>query len=156
MTRLPAACRPLLPGLLACLLIAGTSLVQAADSPTPARADTLAPARAQIAQGHWAEAIEALRRLDDTRNADWHNLMGYSLRKSSPPDLPAAERHYDEALRLNPQHRGALEYSGELYLMLGDLPRAEARLAALDKACFLPCEEFNDLKRAIARYKAGR
>jgi hypothetical protein len=49
----------------------------------------------------------------------------------------------------------ALEYSGELYLMTGNLPAAEQRLSALDKACFLPCEEFTDLKRAVARYKAN-
>ena len=39
--------------------------------------------------------------------------------------------------------------------MMGNLPMAEQRLAALDKACFLPCEEHTDLKRAVARYKAN-
>jgi hypothetical protein len=29
------------------------------------------------------------------------------------------------------------------------------RLAALDKACFLPCAEYSDLKKAIAQYKAN-
>ena len=66
-----------------------------------------------------------------------------------------AEKFYDEALRIDPRHRGALEYSGELYLQTGDLARAEQRLAALDKACFLPCAEYSDLKKAIAQYKAG-
>jgi hypothetical protein len=74
--------------------------------------------------------------------------MGYSHRKAPAPDLPAAERYYDAALRLQPQHRGALEYSGELFLMRGDLARAEERLGQLDKACRLPCEEYTDLKKA--------
>jgi len=39
--------------------------------------------------------------------------------------------------------------------MTGNLPAAEQRLGALDKACFLPCEEYSDLKRAVARYKAN-
>ena len=39
--------------------------------------------------------------------------------------------------------------------MMGNLELAEQRLAALDKACFLPCEEYSDLKRAVARYKAA-
>jgi hypothetical protein len=39
--------------------------------------------------------------------------------------------------------------------MTGNLDMAEQRLAALDKACFLPCEEYTDLKRAVARYKAA-
>jgi tetratricopeptide (TPR) repeat protein len=110
--------------------------------------------RALIAQQRWPAAIDELRRLADSGSADWHNLMGYALRKNQPPDYAAAERHYDEALRLNPQHRGALEYSGELYLLTGRLPLAEARLATLDKACLLPCEEYADLKQAIARHKA--
>ena len=96
----------------------------------------------------------ALGRINDPGSADWQNLMGYSLRKNQPPDHAAAERHYDEALRLNPQHRGALEYSGELYLLTNRLPLAEARLAALDKACLLPCDEYTDIKQAIARHKS--
>lgn len=146
------AYRLLLGTAAALLVLAGTA--QAADTPSPAAAtDRLAPARAQIAQKSWPAAIDELKRVDDTSNADWHNLMGYALRKNQPPDYAAAERHYDEALRLNPKHRGALEYSGELYLLTDRLPLAEARLAALDKACLLPCEEYTDLKQAIARYK---
>ena len=130
----------------------------AADMPSakPAANDALATARSAIAGQRWAEALTELQRVNDNGSADWHNLMGYSLRKRSPPDYPGAERHYTEALRLNPQHRGALEYSGELYLLLGDLPRAQAQLARLDKACFLPCEEYTDLKRAIDQHQAGK
>ena len=146
----PARCW--LAPITALLLLVGTA--QAADTPSPAATDRLAPARAQIAQRNWPAAIVELKRVNDPASADWQNLIGYSLRKQQPPDHAAAERHYDEALRLNPQHRGALEYSGELYLLTHRLPLAEARLAALDKACLLPCEEYTDLKQSIARYKA--
>lgn len=135
----------------AALLIVGAA--QAADPPSTV-IDRFTPARTQIAQKNWPAAIDELKRLNDPGSADWHNLMGYSLRKQQPPDYAAAERHYDEALRLNPQHRGALEYSGELYLLTDRLPLAEARLAALDKACWLPCDEYTDLKQAIARHKS--
>jgi Tfp pilus assembly protein PilF len=81
--------------------------------------------------------------------------MGYSLRKRNPPDLDGAQRHYDAALRIQPQHRGALEYSGELALMKGDLATAEQRLATLVSACGGPCEERADLERAIAKFKAN-
>jgi Flp pilus assembly protein TadD len=124
-------------------------------SATTAAPDTLAAARAQIANKQWAAAIAELKKVNDTASADWNNLMGYSLRKAKAPDLPGAEKFYNEALRIDPKHRGALEYSGELYLMLGDLPKAEQRLAALDKACSFGCEEFTDLKKAVARYKAA-
>jgi len=100
-------------------------------------------------------AIDELKRLNDTGDADWNNLMGYSLRKAPMPDFAGAEKFYDEALRIDPRHRGALEYSGELYLQTGDLAKAEQRLAALDKACRFGCSEYSDLKKAIAQYKAG-
>lgn len=123
-------------------------------APTPAP-DKLAAARTQIAAKNWPAAIAELKRVNDSGNADWNNLMGYSLRKGPTPDFAGAEKFYNEALRINPRHRGALEYSGELYLQTGDLAKAEQRLAALDKACAFGCEEFNDLKKAIAQYKAN-
>jgi len=130
----------------------------AADTPEPApkaAADKLAGARKQIAAKQWPAAIEELKKVNDTGSADWNNLMGYTARKNSPPDTAAAEKFYGEALRIDPKHRGALEYSGELYLMLNDLPKAEERLAALDKACTMACAEYSDLKKAVARYKAN-
>ena len=137
------------------LVAAGTA--SAADvTAGPTKSDALAPARAKIAEKNWAAAIDELKRINDPASADWNNLMGYSLRKADPAgNLAEAEKFYNEALRIEPKHRGALEYSGELYLMTGDLQKAEQRLAALDKACFLPCEEYTDLKRAVARYKAA-
>jgi tetratricopeptide (TPR) repeat protein len=136
------------------------SPAQAADTapsePAPAAAaDKLAPARALIAQSRWRDAIAALQQVNDTRSADWNNLMGYSHRKARTPDLPAAERYYDEALRINPQHRGALEYSGEMYLMLGELARAEARAATLRQVCGGACPELAELEAAISAHKAS-
>jgi tetratricopeptide (TPR) repeat protein len=125
------------------------------STPTAAAADKLTAARALIAEKKWVAAIDALKAVNDTGSADWNNLMGYSHRKAKTPDYAAAERYYDAALRIDPKHRGALEYSGELYLMTGDLPKAEARLAALDKACTFGCEELKDLKKAVADYKAN-
>ena len=131
------------------------SLAQAAETAAPSAPDKLSAARAQIAAKKWPAAVDELKRVNDIGSAEWNNLMGYSLRKSATPDYAAAEKFYDEALRIEPQHRGALEYSGELYLITGNLPKAEARLAALDKACRLPCEEYTDLKQSIQRYKAN-
>ena len=142
--------------LAAAALALSINLAFAADTePAPAGADKLAPARAQIAANQWRLAIDELKKVNDTGSADWNNLMGYSHRKAKVPDYAAAERYYDEALRIDPSHRGALEYSGELFLMKGDLARAEQRLAALDKACRLPCAEYTELKNAIASYKAN-
>jgi len=137
-------------------LLLATSAFAADSLPSPARSpDKLDGVRAQIAAKNFPGAIDELKRLNDTGDADWNNLMGYSLRKSPTPDFAGAEKFYDEALRIDPKHRGALEYSGELYLQTGDLARAEQRLAALDKACRFGCSEYSDLKKAIAQYKAG-
>ena len=125
-------------------------------TPSPTAApDKLSPVRAQIAKKNWPAAIDALKNVNDTSSADWNNLMGYSLRKAPTPDYAGAEKFYNEALRLDSKHKGALEYSGELYLMLGDLPKAEQRLAALDKVCTFGCEEYSDLKKAVASFKAA-
>jgi tetratricopeptide (TPR) repeat protein len=131
-----------------------TSDVQPATVPQAAAPDRLAAARTALAAKRWPDAVAELKRINDTRSADWNNLMGYAHRKLTPPDLAAAERHYDAALAINATHRGALEYSGELYLMKGDLARAEQRLAQLARAC-AACEEHEDLKQAVVRFKAN-
>lgn len=132
---------------------------QAADEPPttarPAAADPLAGARKLITDKKWTAAIDELKRVNATRSADWNNLMGYTHRKSRTPDLGAAAHYYEAALRIDSNHRGALEYSGELALMKGDLASAELRLAALSRACAGKCEELDDLKGAIERFKAN-
>ena len=147
---------------LLCNISAGLALalsgpdLHAADTSGPAPAgDKLSAARSQIAAKNWPAVIDELRRANDSGSADWNNLMGYSLRQATTPDLAGAEKHYNEALRIDPAHRGGLEYSGELYLITGNLAKAEERLAMLDKVCKLPCEEYTDLKKSVARYKAN-
>ncbi|HEY0567607.1 MAG TPA: hypothetical protein VGD13_05660 [Xanthobacteraceae bacterium] len=54
---------------------------------------------------------------------------------------------------LDPRHRSAHEHLGEAYLVLGESARAEQLLAALENLCLIPCEEYDDLKRAFAAYK---
>ena len=120
-----------------------------------AAADKLGQARALIAARQWSAALDELRRVNDTGSADWNNLMGFVLRKGKTPDLAASEKYYDAALRIDPHHRNTLEYSGELYLMKGDLAKAEARLAALSTECGAGCEQYGELKSAIDRYKAA-
>jgi len=131
----------------------------AADTdPAPraaAPADPLAAARRQIAAQRWNAAADELRKVSAPGSADWNNLMGYVLRKQTPPDLDGAQRHYDAALRIDSNHQGALEYAGELALMKGDLAVAEQRLAKLATLCKSPCEPLDDLKKAVARYKAN-
>ena len=129
----------------------------AADS-THVKSDPtwLTEARASIKAEKYDQAIKQLQSANDTNSADWNNLLGYSLRKKQPPDLVGAEKYYQAALKIDPTHRGALEYYGMLKLTINDLPGAEALLARLDKACRFGCEEYSDLKEAIQKYKSKK
>lgn len=127
----------------------------AADT-APMKSDPvwLTEARASIKAEKYNQAIQQLQAANETSSADWNNLLGYSLRKKQPPDLVAAEKYYQAALKIDPEHRGALEYYGKLKLMNNDLPGAEVLLGRLDKACTFGCEEYSDLKTAIQKYKS--
>ena len=113
-------------------------------------------AKAAIAAGDYASAQVSLKvaLAADPNNADLHNLYAYSIRKGANPDMALVFKHYQEALRLDPKHRGATAYLGEAYLMTGNLPKAKEHLAALDKICFFGCAEYDELKKAIAAYEA--
>lgn len=131
--------------------------VFAADTgPSESAPSWQAEAQKEIKAKQYNAAIKTLLAANQPNSADWNNLLGYAQRKKSPPDLAAAERYYQAALKIDPKHRGALEYYGELFLMKNDLAGAEQMLARLNKACFLPCEEYRELKDEIAQYKAKK
>ena len=89
----------------------------------------------------------------EPKNADAYNWLGYAHRNAG--DLDASAAAYEKALGLAPRHRAALEYQGELFLKLGQLEKAEANLDRLDGLCWFGCDEYDDLKEAIAAYQAG-
>ncbi len=77
-----------------------------------------------------------------------HNLIGFSLRKTG--DYAQALTFYRKALELDPEHKGALEYLGELYVETGQLDKAREHVVLLRKLCPDGCEELADLEQAIA------
>jgi tetratricopeptide (TPR) repeat protein len=106
-----------------------------------------------LAAEDWNGAITALKlaALRDPRNADIQNYIGYAYRRLR--QLGPAMGHYQQALMVNPRHRGAHEHLGELFLVLREPAKAEEHLAALKRICLVPCEEVGDLERAIAAYR---
>lgn len=105
----------------------------------------------------WVVAVAALERAAAKHrdSADVFNLLGYAYRKQR--NLERAFANYHRALTLDPSHRGAHEYIGEAYLMAGNLVQAVEHLAILERLCRAPshCEEYHDLARAIAAYRAA-
>ncbi|MBI3636839.1 MAG: tetratricopeptide repeat protein [Candidatus Rokubacteria bacterium] len=146
----------LVPWGLACALLGASALSAdpVEETPGEAGADSdYARGKRAVEAKDWTNAIQFLRRAEvqDDRNPDLENLLGYSYRNVGR--LDEAFRHYRQALRLNPRHRGAHEYIGEAYLLINDVGKAEGHLATLARICIVSCEEHEDLRRKIAEYK---
>lgn len=110
-------------------------------------------ARKAIADEDWTGAINLLQRdvAANTATADIYNYLGFAHRNLGQYD--EAFKNYALALKMNPDHHGAHEYVGESYLAVGNLEMAKKHLAELDRICFFGCEEYDDLKAAVAAYR---
>lgn len=150
--------------LLAALFLAGSAIVWP-ESPVYAlgslsdseeeQSDDFATAVDHVDDEEYAEAIPLLEKVvaAEPDNADAFNYLGYSYRKTGVTDKALA--NYLMALELEPEHLGANEYLGELYLEMKDLAKAEERLAVLEEACG-DCEEYEELAEKIEAYKASQ
>ena len=107
-----------------------------------------------IKSGQYQEAISLLKLADrkKPKDADINNLLGFSHRKIG--DLDKAGAYYRKALKIDRKHKGALEYQGELFLMVGKKAAAEENLRKLDEICWLGCSELDELQAAIKNYKS--
>jgi Flp pilus assembly protein TadD len=105
--------------------------------------------------GDYQKAIGLLNKVvaADPRNADAYNLLGYSHRNTG--ELTKAAVFYRRALSIDPEHRGALEYQGELFIMQGSLTAAEENLAKLAKLCPDGCDARKELETALVKAKGG-
>lgn len=141
-----AICRTLGAVLLAALMSASPVLaVDTGGTVTP----SMQEARTDIKAERWQDAVNKLTLIveADSTNADAYNLLGYSLRHLDRTDR--AMQAYERALKLDPNHKGALEYQGVLFVLLGDLDSARANLDKLEAICGTSCEEYEDLAEAI-------
>jgi tetratricopeptide (TPR) repeat protein len=141
-------------------VLASSGVFAAADSaPAEPKDPVLEKAAAATSRQDWAGAQSVLKQglSANPNNANYHNMYAYSLRKGANPDMSLVFKHYNEALRIDPKLRGAHEYIGEAYLMIGNVAKAKEHLGQLDKLCFFSCSEYTDLKKAIAEHeKTGK
>jgi Flp pilus assembly protein TadD len=126
-------------------LAAGTS---DGSSSSSSSAPSFAVAKATVNSGNYAAALPMLVAItkDDPRNADAWNLLGFSYRQLD--QLQASDAAYLKVLTINPDHLGALEYQGELFITQGKIDAAKANLARLQGLCG-SCEEAEDLQEAL-------
>jgi Flp pilus assembly protein TadD len=150
------------------LIVAAASMAalqaRAADTPgsnpgvaAPTAQDRVAKARKAVDAKDWNTAMRELNVAvrEAPQNAEVHNLIGYTYRKRASPDLPKAFEHYNMALKFDPRHKGAHEYIGEAYLIDKRPAEAEKHLVQLEQICGgRECEEYRDLEKSIADYKA--
>jgi len=139
--------------LLISLLLAGASIAAtdalAIDTVSSRDAPDLTSVRAKIKAKDFKAAIAELTPMLEThQHADVYNLMGFALRKSGDPKQ--AYTFYRKALDFDPEHKGALEYLGELYVETGQVDKARENVVLLKKLCPGGCEELADLEQAIA------
>jgi tetratricopeptide (TPR) repeat protein len=108
-----------------------------------------------IEDEQYEQAIPLLQKLvaDNPADADAWNYLGYCSRKLGKLDESLG--YYKKALGLDPEHKGAHEYLGELYLQMNDVPKAEEQLTVLKTLCPDGCEEREDLEKVIAEYKTA-
>jgi len=142
-----------------CAISAGFSAVTAfpafaVDNMESTDAPDLTSVRAKIDAKDYAGALAELRDIaEDNQQADVYNLMGFTLRKTG--DYRTSLTYYTKALELQPDHKAAREYLGELYVETGDMTKAEEQVSVLKQLCPGGCEELDDLQKVIAA-KGGK
>lgn len=112
--------------------------------------DPFSKARSLIGKREYKRAIRELNAIisSDHRNADAWNLIGYSNRKLG--NFEEAGKAYRKALKYDPNHKGALEYQGQLFVSLNDMQNAQANREKLASLCPDGCDELDKLTAAIA------
>lgn len=108
-----------------------------------------------MAAGDWKNAVPLL----EARNAGYpdevETLADLGHAYAMTGEIDAAIEKLKIAVVLDPKHLEAHLYLGEAFLLLKDLPNAEASLHRLDELCFFGCGAYRQLKNDIAAYKAG-
>jgi tetratricopeptide (TPR) repeat protein len=103
-----------------------------------------------INEHRYADAIASLQaaRMSFGAHPDILTYLGFANRKLGRFDV--AEGYYQAALAIYSNHRGALEYYGELKVERGDVAGAKANLAKLDRVCTFGCSQADELRLWIS------
>lgn len=149
---------------LAILLSANICLSEVTESSSPVVIDNsneiellYERAKKYIDENNYKKSLKVLKSLTKREDllgfrADIYNLLGFSYRKLSNPELEKSFAAYMMAIEINPKHIGAHEYLGELYLMMNNKDKAFEMLVKLETIAGTSSKEYLDLKKAIEEY----
>ena len=87
----------------------------------------------------------------EPNDADGWNLYAFANRKMNK--FEKAEVYYEKALNIDPDHKGALEYQGELFMQTNRQNLAEENLNKLISLCPNSCYELEKLQEYILNNK---
>jgi tetratricopeptide (TPR) repeat protein len=124
--------------------------------------DDYATAKRLIKHEQYADAIPHLEKAlaKHPHDADVFNYLGYTHRmvgvgETAPArdnDFKLSFAYYQQALAIDPNHKGVHEYLGELFLQMNDLNAAHHEMNELVILCPDGCEERDMLSKALAAY----
>lgn len=154
----------------AALVLASTLVMPAAYAEYKPAEPSEAPSAASVApvvtvQSELARAFAMVTALDYkgarkeliaidkvfANDANVNNLLGYTSRKLKL--YKSSATYYTKALGIDPNHLGALEYQGELFVVTKKMAAAKANLKKIGQICGTDCQEYKDLKKAIRKKK---
>ena len=139
---------------------AGTESSNSDSTTTPDQINSLYElAEKHIYNKKYDKSLKLLKKLTKredlgTRRADIYNLLGFSYRKLENPELDKSFAAYMMALEIDPEHAGAHEYLGELYLMRDQKNQAIRMLSRLENLVGKNAKEYKDLLQAIENYQS--
>jgi tetratricopeptide (TPR) repeat protein len=104
--------------------------------------------RALAVAGEYEDALDLLTSVRNQNDSMVLTMIGYSKRKMGEVDEGIA--YYHKALAIQPDNVLTREYLGEGYVMMGRIDLAQAELDQIGVICGVDCEQYRDLKAAIA------
>lgn len=104
--------------------------------------------------GHFAEALDILKRAPKPDDARVLNETGFATRKLG--DATAALTYYKRALTIDPNYVYARAYMGEALLLQGNRDAANDQLREIGQRCGTSCPAYGHLAAHIAEFDANR
>ena len=113
---------------------------------------TLKSIWSQIQEENYQPALESLENytLENPDNSDGWNLFGFASQKVK--NFDDAERYYQIALQIEPNHERIILYQGKFYLETDRLALATDNLKRLNNLCVFNCVEKEELSKLIYEY----